>query len=58
MSLYRVADGTQVNVDGVIYSAGEPLPDGVRPGQLDPWLVAGWVVPVADKPTRAKRTPS
>jgi hypothetical protein len=43
MAGYRVADGTQVNVDGVIYSGGELLPS-VPDGQADLLLSVGIIV--------------
>jgi hypothetical protein len=39
----------------VVYGAGETLLAEVRPGQVDPWLTAGWIVPVETKGTARKR---
>lgn len=51
MAAYRVAEGTQVNFDGVTYRGGEVVeaPEGVA----SPW-VAGGLVETVDEPAGKK----
>lgn len=58
MATYRVADGTQVNIDGTIHEAGAVVE--VDDGQAQAWMDAGVVEEVdaaADKPDKRYRRP-
>lgn len=55
---YRVAEGTQVNVDGIVHHAGEVLEADTATAM--PWLVAGLITtvdPADDKPDKRYRRP-
>ena len=52
MARYRVAEGTQVNAGGRLYTGGEVL--DVVPHDLSALLAAGVVVEVVDHPKEPK----
>lgn len=57
MATYRVAQGTQIHHDGVVYGQGETLE--AEPEQARIWLQGDWVSEVAKpaaKKTSARKT--
>lgn len=56
MSTYRVAEGTQLNVDGTVYSAGDVV-DVDDENTARAWLASGLVEEAADKPDKRYRRP-
>ncbi|HUO39384.1 MAG TPA: hypothetical protein VMU34_16780 [Mycobacterium sp.] len=47
-----VAEGTQVNLDGTVYTAGQTV-EGVPNPLAEQWIAAGWAAPAA-KTTKRK----
>lgn len=56
MSAYTVSPGTQVNLEGRVYAAGEQL--DAEPGTAEPWLAAGWVTEAPSAPAEPTVSPA
>ncbi len=47
MAKFKVAEGTQVNIGGVVHKAGETFE--AHPGQVREAALLGWAVPIDKK---------